>query len=220
MAGAEAALVAATEQESSAAASLHDELDRYERLWWSSTAPGSDLPRVALDAYARAAGGAPCPVPWSLLAGIGRVESHHGGGDLDRTGRVVVFGPLLDGSLPGTAVITDSDGGAYDGDGTFDRAVGPMQFLPGTWAVVGRDGDGDGRRDPFDLHDAAAGAAELLCRSGGGAEPRRALFAYNPSTTYADAVLGHAERYERAVGADPADAFAGSPDELRARYQL
>src|SRR4051812_30346178 len=45
-------------------------------------------------------------------------------------------------------------------------AIGPMQFLPDTWATYGFDGDGDGRVDPLDLDDALAAATHLLCRNG------------------------------------------------------
>jgi len=50
----------------------------------------------------------------------------------------------MDGSLAATAVVVDSDGGALDGDARYDRATGPMQFLPGTWRSIGADGNGDG----------------------------------------------------------------------------
>ena len=46
----------------------------------------------------------------------------------------------------------------------FDRAVGPMQFIPTTWQRFARDGDGNGAADPHNLYDAALSAAEYLCR--------------------------------------------------------
>ena len=59
-------------------------------------------------------------------------------------GRAVpgIFGIALDGSHH-TAVVRDTDGGQYDGDTTWDRAVGPMQFIPSTWSLVGVDGDSE-----------------------------------------------------------------------------
>ncbi|MGG7381593.1 lytic transglycosylase domain-containing protein, partial [Escherichia coli] len=77
-----------------------------------------------------------------------------------------ITGPPLDGN--GVASIPDSDGGRWDGDTTWDRAVGPMQFLPGTWRTLGRDGNGDRVADPNNLFDAAVSAAGYLCLSGGG----------------------------------------------------
>ncbi|OEV19807.1 hypothetical protein AN219_27625, partial [Streptomyces nanshensis] len=73
------------------------------------------------------------------------------GGDLrsDGTTRRPILGPVLDGD--GFARITDTDGGAWDGDTRFDRAVGPMQFIPGTWRSWGADGNGDGRKDPHNI---------------------------------------------------------------------
>lgn len=167
-----------------------------------------DIPPVAMTAYLAAAVGGPapagCTVPWSLLAGVGKVESDHGriGGRVPGPDGVVtppVLGIPLDGR-PGVAAVADSDGGALDGDTTWDRAVGPMQVIPSTWARHAADGDGDGRTDPHDLDDAAATAAAVLC-SGAAADlrevaaARQALAAYNASTPYADAVLGHAARY-------------------------
>src|SRR6266536_3213847 len=45
-------------------------------------------------------------------------------------------------------------------------AIGPMQFLPDTWAAYGVDANKDGKADPLDLTDALAGATRLLCRNG------------------------------------------------------
>lgn len=72
-------------------------------------------------------------------------------------------------------------------------ARGPMQFLPDTWRVYGLGGD------VHDPHDAIVGAANYLHRSGAPGSYRRALFAYNPSPLYVDAVL----RYARRIAVDP-----------------
>lgn len=42
-------------------------------------------------------------------------------------------------------------------------AVGPMQFMPATWAAFGRDADGDGVADPRSIPDAVVSGAHLLC---------------------------------------------------------
>ncbi len=50
--------------------------------------------------------------------------------------------------------------------GTWQRATGPLQFIPSTWERWGSDGDGDGVADPQDIDDAAYAAARYLCASG------------------------------------------------------
>ena len=70
-------------------------------------------------------------------------------------------------------------------------AVGPMQFLPATWAAYGADGDGDGSIDIMNPVDAVHGAARLLCANGGG-DPERlasALWNYNHSDDYVRHVM-------------------------------
>ena len=83
--------------------------------------------------------------------------------------------------------MADTDGGRLDGDTTWDRAVGPMQFLPSTWRTFGVDGDGDGVADPQDVEDASASTAAYLCYGGrdlpaGGL--RTAILSYNHSAAY------------------------------------
>ncbi len=165
-----------------------------------------DIPEVAVQAYVAASpADGRCAVPWSLLAGIAKVETdhgRHGGSAPDARGlvRPPILGPVLDGSLPGTRPIADSDGGRLDTDARWDRAVGPLQFIPQTWARWGRDGNADGRVDPHDLFDAAAAAAAYLCAAaaddlGSDAGRRRAVRAYNRSDAYVTAVLTWADRY-------------------------
>src|SRR6266542_3912535 len=95
------------------------------------TASDNEIPEMALRAYryaeAWASGFDPsCKLSWSVLAGIGRIESN-------------------------TGTIHDTDGGRLDGDAVWDRAVGPMQFIPSTWQSLGRDGNGDGIANPNNL---------------------------------------------------------------------
>jgi hypothetical protein len=169
----------------------------------------SGIPVRALQAYVAAMqmigrSDPGCRLHWSLVAGIGRVESNHGrhaGSSVTAAGRVTppILGPRLDGSTQGWATIRDTDGGRYDGDGSFDRAVGPMQFLPGTWRGFGADGDGDQRADPQDLDDAALGTARYLCTGDGDltrADDRwAAVLRYNHSKSYAALVVGLADTY-------------------------
>ncbi len=173
---------------------------------------GTDIPRLVADAYRSAARTmerrAPnCRVSASVIAGIGKIESNHGryaGATFALNGDIYprILGIPLDGTR--SALITDTDAGVYDGDLVFDRAVGPMQFIPSTWSRIFEDGNGDGTRDPNNIYDAALGTAAYLCRAvpTGGLDTvealRTAVFSYNHSTAYVDAVIGWATGYSTA----------------------
>jgi hypothetical protein len=144
-----------------------------------------------------------CNISWQLIAAIGRVESDHGrfgGNVLDKDGVATpgIYGIALNGKND-TAVITDTDAGQYDDDAKWDRAVGPMQFIPSTWSVVGVDGDSDGKRDPQDIDDAALATAVYLCSGDDDlstpAGQRRSVFRYNHSNDYVDLVLSIMQAY-------------------------
>jgi hypothetical protein len=142
-----------------------------------------------------------CRVGWPLLAAVGKVESGHAyGGAVDRRGDTLIpiLGPVLDGG-PGVAAIADTDDGRWDTDKTWDRAVGPMQFIPGSWVLHGQDGNGDGRRDPNNVVDAVLAAAYYLCGGSGDLtverDRRAAVFSYNHSWDYVDLVLAWADAY-------------------------
>jgi len=101
-----------------------------------------------------------CPgMTWTLLAGVGQVETGHG-----RNNHMSSAG-----------------------------AIGPMQFMPRTFASYGVDGDHDGVLDAWDPEDAIFSAAHYLCVSGaeGGsaAGVHAALLAYNHAEWYVDLVL-------------------------------
>ena len=180
---------------------------------WAARAAGpTEVPARALRAYAAAelaqrTATPQCRLSWTTLAGIGRVESHHGGlGEAelgaDGVSRPRIVGVPLDGS-DGVREVPDTDGGALDGDPVLDRAVGPMQFLPSTWARHGVDGNGDGVADPHQLDDAARGAAAYLCSgdrdTADGAGWWDAVLAYNASGEYARLVWAAVDRYARAT---------------------
>ncbi len=176
------------------------------------------IPASVLLAYQRAArqsaAATPsCRMSWPLLASIGRIESSHAsGGRVDASGTTLgrILGPRLDGN-PGVAAISDSDGGALDGDPVWDRAVGPMQFIPTTWRAYRVDGNGDGVADPHNVYDAAAGAANYLCAGGGDmTNPSQlvtAIFRYNHSDAYVRTVIGWAQAY--ATGVRPTISLPG-----------
>ncbi|MFF3877219.1 lytic transglycosylase domain-containing protein [Streptomyces sp. NPDC001978] len=155
---------------------------------------GAALPATVFAAYrqaeaelARTAPG--CRLRWQLLAAIGQVESGQArGGRVTAVGTTVapILGPRLDGVT--FALVRDTDGGAYDGDAAYDRAVGPMQFIPSTWARWGTDGNGDGWADPGNVFDAALAAGRYLCAGRRDlsdlAELDRAVLGYNHSEAY------------------------------------
>jgi len=99
------------------------------------------------------------------------------------------------------ALIKDTDDGKYDGDRTYDRAVGPMQFIPQTWTQYGEDANFDGDVDPQNLYDAAVASARYLCRAAGNMTTeegqRRAYFAYNHDDEYTQNVLDRSRVYQR-----------------------
>jgi hypothetical protein len=77
-------------------------------------------------------------------------------------------------------------------------ALGPMQFLPSTWAAWGIDGFGPpGPPDIMNPLDAVPAAARLLCADGAGTQAglRQAIFDYNHATWYVNEVLALAAQY-------------------------
>jgi hypothetical protein len=185
------------------------------------------IPGVVLAAYQAAARTTArtdpsCHVTWALLASIGRIESGHArGGNVTASGRTVspILGPVLSGG-PGLAAIHDTDNGRYDGDRTWDRAVGPMQFIPSSWAVYARDGNGDGSADPHNVFDAALATAGYLCAGDGDlsnpATLRRAVYGYNHSWDYVATVVAWMTAYQQGrtvptAGTVSASGPGGSP---------
>jgi membrane-bound lytic murein transglycosylase B len=73
---------------------------------------------------------------------------------------------------------------------SYAGAQGPMQFIPSTWSRYGLGGN---VRDP---HDAIMGAANYL-RASGAPDYRRALYSYNPSPLYVDAIVRYARQMQR-----------------------
>lgn len=101
-------------------------------------------------------------------------------------------------------------------------AVGPMQFLPATFATYAYPVPAGGQRPPtpWDPVDAVHAAARLLCANGArnGQDLRRAVFAYNHSTAYVDKVLATAASYAAATPASAATAVAFARAQLGTPY--
>nr|WP_153456840.1 lytic transglycosylase domain-containing protein [Streptomyces smaragdinus] len=186
------------------------------------------IPATVLAAYKHAErklrGSDPgCRLPWELLAAIGKVESGHAqGGRVDANGttRAVILGPMLTGEE--FARITDTDDGLLDGDKVWDRAVGPMQFIPSTWARWGADGNGDGQANPNNVYDAALAAGQYLCAGQRNLsvsdQLNAAILSYNNSNTYLATVLSWLAFYRSGVhsvpdglGVLPTSPGAGNP---------
>lgn len=193
------------------AAEAAAEVPRVDEKWVARTADAVGIPAPAVRAYGRAVLGAPrgCELGWTTLAGIGWVESQHGtidGRTLGDDGRpdTPVIGPALDGGEGLAAIRADERSAAMHGDPVWDHAVGPMQFIPSTWARFARDGDGDGVADPHDLDDAAVAAAAYLCHDTRdlttSAGWNAAIFSYNHDVGYVVAVHAAANRYGQLAG--------------------
>jgi hypothetical protein len=146
------------------------------------------IPRAYLEAYARSAERFELGADgWSLLAGIGRIESDHGRS-----------------TAPGVRA----------GQNAHGCCAGPMQIHNGfgsggaTWGAFKVDGDGDSRDDIYDPDDAIATAARYLRASGAPGDWRRALFAYNHAGWYVEQVLRQAAAYrESSTSQIPASGF-------------
>ncbi|MDQ0691139.1 membrane-bound lytic murein transglycosylase B [Arthrobacter sp. W4I7] len=180
--------------------------------WLTQAAARTGIPARALQAYVAAAvranDSAPaCGIGWNTVAAVGAVESGHGtygGSSLNTAGQATgpIVGPSLNGV--GFAAIPDTDAGALDGDARWDHAVGPMQFIPSTWELAGRDGNGDGTADPFNIDDAALSAATYLCAHGRDLSTAQgwtdAVYAYNQSDPYIRQVRTQAKAYAVKAG--------------------
>lgn len=186
-------------------------MPQVDPAWAAAMAEATGIPVRALSAYALAhvtvAEEQPeCGLVWTTIAAIGSIESNHGSHGatvLDENGhsQPAIIGRALDGN--GVATIEDTDDGVLDGDATWDRAVGPMQFIPSTWARWASDANGDDVMDPNQIDDAALATARYLCAS----EPmtsaegwRAAVFSYNHDNDYVDKVATVANEYAASAG--------------------
>ncbi|MFI5851189.1 murein transglycosylase [Micromonospora chalcea] len=178
--------------------------------WARQVSAVTAIPVVALQAYAYAElvlaqTNRACQLSWTTLAAIGHVESGHGsanGATLGPDGRALpeIKGQPLDGQ-GGRSRILDTDQGQLDGDRVYDRALGPMQFIPTTWQEIGADADNDGVKNPHDIDDAALAAGQYLCKGGRNmtipGDWWGAILSYNDVRRYAQAVFDKADEYGR-----------------------
>lgn len=178
--------------------------------WATKMTRVTNIPQRALQAYANAhaitAAAQPnCRITWVTLAAIAAVESKHGGFEgrtLQPDGRPSepIIGIPLNGA-PGVKAIADTDNGLLDADKVWDRAVGPFQFIPSTWAKWRADGNKDDVTDPQSIDDSSLAAAQYLCADNrnlsSGDDWLRAILSYNESIEYAQEVYGFAQGYAR-----------------------
>jgi len=160
------------------------------------------IPASALSGYQNAARiidsvDTGCHLEWPLVAAIGKIESDHGrinGNTIgaDGVSKPGIYGIPLNGARK-TSKIVDTDQGRLDRDTAFDRAVGPVQFIPATWSTMGVDADVDGKRNPQDIDDAALAASVFLCSGKEDLSRKAGLVAsilrYNHSADYVNEVL-------------------------------
>jgi len=186
--------------------------DLADTTWLTRTAAQTGIPERALAAYAGAAlrlsvTNPECGITWTTLAGIGWVESHHGaifGGRILENGSMnePVFGITLDGDN-GTLALPDFDDGNFDLDPNGDRAVGPMQIIPPTWAAWHIDANLDGVEDGQSIDDSVLAAAGYLCYSSDSMTNAEgwntSIRAYNDVPIYATDVAAKAEEYAQTV---------------------
>jgi membrane-bound lytic murein transglycosylase B len=176
--------------------------------WAQETGTRVGIPVVAVQAYGYAelvvARTMPsCRLSWTTIAAIAKVESSHGshnGAVLGVDGAVQppIFGLPLDGK-GGRQEIRDTDQGTVDSDTTYDRAVGPLQFIPSTWLAFKVDADNNTIADPNDIDDASLTAATYLCQGGRDMSKADAwwdaILSYNAVRPYAQKVFEAANDY-------------------------
>ena len=161
-------------------------LNRDQSGFGPSQSALADIPADYLRLYQEA--GEREGVDWAVIAAIGSIETNHG---------------------------RSRAAGVRSGVNFAGCCAGPMQFYVvgrgSTWDAYGVDGDGDGRRSPYNPADAVPAAARYLKASGAPKDYRRAIYAYNHADWYVADVLAKAAEYRGAAeGTSPSDLAVGS----------
>jgi membrane-bound lytic murein transglycosylase B len=185
------------------------QLPRTLAQWVASVSSATGIPARAVQAYGDATlelatEDPSCHLGWPTLAGIGWIESGHGTHGHATLGpdgvpSIPIVGPALDGTNGTAAIHATAQSTQWHGDPMWDHAVGPMQFIPSTWARWGADGDGDGVANPQDIDDAALAAGRYLCAGNRDLSTwdgwDAAVLSYNRSEAYAQKVFARAQAY-------------------------
>jgi hypothetical protein len=182
-----------------------------------TTLSTNGIPAAALYAYHHAQSlladaDASCKLPWTLIAAIGRVESNHGRTSGNALSMEGVAQPGIYGES--SKRVADTDHGKVDHDAKSDRAVGPMQIMPGIWSKLAVDSDADGTKNPQDVDDAAATTGVFLCSGAGDLSTadgaRSAVARYNNADSYTDLVLKVSDAYGNGQYSQTPDGFTAA----------
>ncbi len=155
----------------------------------------SDIPPDLIAVYIDAARRCPT-LPWTLLAGIAKLDSDHGrvnGTILDPTGSATP--PLVWPAIGHD----DADSGPPGGAATTNTYLGPLRFSPAAWQQLSADGNDDGVADPQNIHDATAALAQQICTADPGEDLEAAAARHLRTPEEASQAAAWSRRYAGVV---------------------